>query len=152
LKGLPQVEVQAQSGVVGNLPKADAIYVCAGGSRPSPAWLDALRPGARLLFPLQRGDSLGGMLLLKRPDHDSIWPAKFVSRAQFVECVGLQEVDTGDRLKKKRFRRAVIRCDLSELMATTTIRVGLSEMAGGSRPQRTIPTPGAGGCAGHLGA
>ncbi len=100
LNDLPQVEVQAQSGAVGDLPKADAIYVCAGSSRPSPAWLDALRSGARLLFPLQRGDSVGGMLLLKRPDRGSIWPAKFVSWAQFVGCIGLQEADTGDCLKE----------------------------------------------------
>jgi protein-L-isoaspartate(D-aspartate) O-methyltransferase len=101
LKGLPQVDVQPRSGIADDLPKADAIYVCASTTQPSRAWLDALRPGARLLFPLQPGeDQLGGMLLLKRPDHGPIWPAKFVSRAQFIGCVGLQEADAGDRLKE----------------------------------------------------
>jgi protein-L-isoaspartate(D-aspartate) O-methyltransferase len=100
LKGLPQVDVQARSGVVGDLPKADAIYVCAGCSRPSLAWLDALRPGARLLFPLAPEGEMGGMLLLKRPDHGPVWPAKFVSGAGFVGCVGLQETGANDRLKK----------------------------------------------------
>jgi protein-L-isoaspartate(D-aspartate) O-methyltransferase len=100
LNGLPQVDVQARSGVVGDLPKADAIYVCAASSRPSLAWLDALRPGARLLFPLAPEGEMGGMLLLNRPDHGAIWPAKFVSGAQFVGCVGLQEAEANDRLKK----------------------------------------------------
>src|SRR5262249_43753618 len=90
LKDLPQVDVQPRSGVLHGLPTVDAIYVCAGTSQPSRAWLDALRPGGRLLFPLQPGEGLGGMLHLERPDHGPIWPAKFVSRAQFIGCVGQQ--------------------------------------------------------------
>jgi protein-L-isoaspartate(D-aspartate) O-methyltransferase len=98
LKDLPQVDVQARSGIADNLPKADAIYVCAGITQPSWAWLDAMRPGARLLFPLQPPDGLGGMLLLKRPDHGLCWPAKFVSRARFICCEGQQDADAGRRL------------------------------------------------------
>ena len=41
LKDLPQVDVQSRSGVLDGLPKVDAIYVCAGISHPSRAWLDA---------------------------------------------------------------------------------------------------------------
>jgi hypothetical protein len=48
----PQVEVRARSGVE-DLPSADAIYVNAAASHPLRAWLDALKPGGRLLFPLQ---------------------------------------------------------------------------------------------------
>ena len=47
-----QVEVRMQSGVAPDLPQADLIYVCAGAAQPSRTWLDALRPGGRLLFPL----------------------------------------------------------------------------------------------------
>ena len=43
---------------------------------------------------------MGGMSLLNRPDHGAIWPAKFISGAQFVGCVGLQEAEANDRLKK----------------------------------------------------
>jgi protein-L-isoaspartate(D-aspartate) O-methyltransferase len=100
LKDLPQVDVQPRSGIVDGLPKADAIYVCAGTMQPSRAWLDALHPGARLLFPLQPKEGLGGMLLLRRPNHGPIWPAKFVSRAQFIGLVGQQDAHTGDRLKE----------------------------------------------------
>jgi protein-L-isoaspartate(D-aspartate) O-methyltransferase len=90
-----QVDVEAQSGIAENLPKVDAIYVCAGITQPSWAWLDALRPGARLLFPLQPEGGLGGMLLIQRPDHGASWPAKFVSRAAFIGCVGQQDADAG---------------------------------------------------------
>jgi protein-L-isoaspartate(D-aspartate) O-methyltransferase len=98
LKDLLQVEVHPQSGIADNLPKADAIYVCAGITQPSWAWLDAMRPGGRLLFPLQPERGLGGMLLLKRPDHGPIWPAKFVSRARFICCEGQQDAEAGRRL------------------------------------------------------
>jgi protein-L-isoaspartate(D-aspartate) O-methyltransferase len=96
LKSLPQVDVQPRSGVVDGLPKVDAIYVCASCTRPSPAWLDALHPGGRLLFPLQPENGIGGMLLLTRPDRGPIWSAKFLSPAAFVGCVGLRDPETSD--------------------------------------------------------
>ena len=40
------------------------------------------------------------MLMLRRPDHVSIWPATFVSRAQFIDCVGQQDADASKRLKE----------------------------------------------------
>ena len=48
----PCVSVRAQSATDGTLPACDIIYVSAGATRPLDAWLDALRPGGRLLFPL----------------------------------------------------------------------------------------------------
>ena len=98
LKDMPQVDVQSRSGIADDLPKADAIYVCAGATQPSWAWLDALRPHGHLLFPLAPEGGLGGMLLIERPDHGSQWPAKFVSRAQFIGCDGMQDADAGRRL------------------------------------------------------
>jgi protein-L-isoaspartate(D-aspartate) O-methyltransferase len=93
-----QVEVRMQSGVAPDLPQADLIYVCAGAAQPSRMWLDALRAGGRLLFPLAPKGVFGGMLLITRPDQGSTWPAKFVSRATFIGCVGLQDEETGRRL------------------------------------------------------
>jgi protein-L-isoaspartate(D-aspartate) O-methyltransferase len=38
------------------------------------------------------------MLLIRRPDHGTVWPAKFIGRAQFIGCVGLQDPEMGQRL------------------------------------------------------
>jgi protein-L-isoaspartate(D-aspartate) O-methyltransferase len=99
LKDLPQVNIQPRSGIAEDLPKADAIYVCAGITQPSWTWIDALNPGGRLLFPLQPEVGLGGMLLLKRPKSGLNWPAKFVSRARFVGCEGHQDTHQTERLR-----------------------------------------------------
>jgi protein-L-isoaspartate(D-aspartate) O-methyltransferase len=100
LREVHQAEVRTQSGVASNLPQADLIYVCAGAAQPSRMWLDALRLGGRLLFPLAPQDVFGGMLLITRPAQGSSWPAKFVSRAAFIGCVGLQDEEAGRRLKE----------------------------------------------------
>ena len=69
-----------------------------GAAQPAKEWLDALRPGGRLIFPLAPVGVLGGMLLIKRPDQGAVWPAQFRGRAQFIGCIGLQDEDAGRRL------------------------------------------------------
>ena len=98
LRDAHQVELRTQSGITVDLPPADLIYVCAGAAQPSRTWLDALRPKGRLLFPLAPQGVLGGMLLITRPDQGFAWPAKFVGRAAFIGCVGLQDEEVGRRL------------------------------------------------------
>ncbi len=96
LAAWPWAEVQPRSGAAGDLPKADAIYVNAGITQPSWAWLDALRPDGRLLFPLQPEGGFGGMLLVRKPREGGLrWPAHFVSRAAFIACQGRQVQQTG---------------------------------------------------------
>ncbi|WP_027579852.1 rRNA adenine N-6-methyltransferase family protein [Bradyrhizobium sp. Ai1a-2] len=90
LKDNSQVLVHTGSGIGRELPKANAIYVCAAATAPSWAWIDALLPGGRLMFPLAPEFGLGGMLRVTRPQAGDRWPATFVSRARFVGCTGLQ--------------------------------------------------------------
>lgn len=95
----PWAEVRARSGLAADLPTADVIYVSAGLPGPPRAWLDALNPGGRLLFPLQPEDRFGGMLLVRRPDPASeVWPARFLCRAGFIGCSGIAETDASYRL------------------------------------------------------
>lgn len=91
--------MQARSGIADDLPRVDAIYVNAGVTQPSWTWLDALRPGGRLLFPLQPEGGFGGMLLTRRPHRDgTTWPARFVCRAAFIDCEGPHDEATSRRL------------------------------------------------------
>ncbi|WP_424140517.1 hypothetical protein [Roseomonas chloroacetimidivorans] len=79
--------MHTRSGIGDGLPAADAIYVNAALSAPSWGWLEVLRPGGRLIFPLQAGRGLGGMLLVTKPvSGGTTWPARFVSRAAFIRC------------------------------------------------------------------
>src|SRR5262249_50716463 len=73
-------------------------YVNASITQPSWSWLDALNAGGRLLFPLCAAGGIGGMLRVEKPDHGSAWPARFVSAAAFVPCVGRQDSETGRQL------------------------------------------------------
>ena len=98
LKDLAQVKVHPRTGIADDLPKADAVYVNAGITQPSWAWLDALRPNGRLVFPLHAAGRAGGMLLIKRSDHGASWPARFLSRAAFISCAGPQDDEAGWRL------------------------------------------------------
>ncbi len=98
LAHLPWVEVQARSGIADGLPQVDAAYVSAGITQPSWAWLDALRPGGRLIFPLQPVNAFGGMLLVERPRAGLAWPARFICVAGFIGCQGLQDEETGRRI------------------------------------------------------
>ena len=100
LAGVPEAEVRAGSGAEGGLPKADAIYVSCAATHPARAWLEALNPGGRLLFPLQAEGGSGSMLLVTRPERESrVWPARLIGRVVFIACAGVQDPETGRRLE-----------------------------------------------------
>ena len=84
LKPWDNVEVRLASGVDGELPRCDAIYVNAGATRPVAGWLDALNEGGKLLFPLV-GLEGGGVSLLVTRLQRSI-AAKVIGDCWFVSC------------------------------------------------------------------
>lgn len=95
----PHVSVEAQSATGRTLPPCDIIYVSAGATRPPDPWLDALRPGGRLLFPLTPSAGLGGMLLVTCAT-DAVFEARFVQPAMFIACEGARDSKDGDELGK----------------------------------------------------
>jgi protein-L-isoaspartate(D-aspartate) O-methyltransferase len=97
------VEVRARSGV-DDLPDADAIYVNAAATHPLRAWLEALKPGGRLVFPLQAAGSSGAMLIVTRTEGGEAWPARLLAGVVFIPCDGAQDPEMGRKLDQA-FRR-----------------------------------------------
>lgn len=85
-----QVEVRARSAVEPDLPPSDVIYVNAGATHPPAEWLDALKPGGRLIFPLSGAQGAGLMLLITRV-RDAAYSVRIVSGAAFIPCIGASD-------------------------------------------------------------
>jgi protein-L-isoaspartate(D-aspartate) O-methyltransferase len=90
LRDLSNVEVVAASACEGRLPGADVIYVNAGATHPLGLWLDALKIGGRLIFPMTTNSLFGVMLLVTRRKAES-YAAAVVSGAAFIPCVGARD-------------------------------------------------------------
>lgn len=103
LRSMSNVIIHAESGADGSsLPQCDIIYVNAAATGPIEAWLDALNPGGRLLFPLTPADvngkpGLGAMLLLTQVSPD-LFQARFICSASFVPCIGARDQETAAKL------------------------------------------------------
>lgn len=97
LAGFPNVEVRHASGTSAPLPPCDAIYVSAGATAPIPNWVEALRPGGRLLFPLTPSHGAGCMLLITRGAANT-FTARCTSTVVFTPCIGARDDETARRL------------------------------------------------------
>ena len=89
LKGFAQVQTHARSGAEAPLPECDVLYVSAASAEPLGVWLDALRYGGRLLFPLEP-EGEGGQMLLVTKHAEGCYGARFICGVQFVSCIGAQ--------------------------------------------------------------
>ena len=90
------VQVRVRSALSPPLEPADVIYVCAGLPFVPALWLDALRPGGRLILPLTPGTEWGAMLKVTR--YGRGYAAAFVVPAVFIPCVATAESDAIDAL------------------------------------------------------
>jgi protein-L-isoaspartate(D-aspartate) O-methyltransferase len=99
LADFPWVNVHLQSGAEPPLPECDVLYVNAGATHPLAVWLDALRPGGRLAFPLIPAEGFGAMLLITR-QQDNSYAARFLLQVQFVPCIGARDEPTARKLTK----------------------------------------------------
>ncbi len=99
LAGLRNVVVETRSGVARALPGADILYVNAAAVEPHRGWLDALRPGGRLMFPLQAPSRAGAMLMITRPQSGDIWLAKMFGPVWFVQIEGAANAAATRRLE-----------------------------------------------------
>lgn len=106
LAGLPQAEVHATSGAAAPLPAADVIYVSAGATHPLPVWLDALRIGGRLMFPLTPDAGTGCMLLLTRRT-PTAYAARALMRVAFIACIGARDDEAARTLRHAMATRPI---------------------------------------------
>lgn len=91
------ITVHHRSGAEGEFPTCDIVYVSAGATAPLAVWLDSLRTGGRLLFPLTPAQGGGGMLLVTRTA-TSRFASQFVCGAMFIPCVGARDDETAQKL------------------------------------------------------
>lgn len=99
LRARANVSVCARSGAKPPLPSSDIIYVSAGSTAPLRVWLDALRPGGRLVLPLTPGSGRGAMLRITKKQTGLA--ADFLCDAYFIACAGAQAAE-----EKKGLARA----------------------------------------------
>lgn len=92
------VSVACGNAVEHAVPPADLIYVSAGCTRPVERWVDALRPGGRLLFPLTPGWDTGGFLRVEKLYGGLA--AKFICRCSFIPCIGASDDERANDLRK----------------------------------------------------
>jgi protein-L-isoaspartate(D-aspartate) O-methyltransferase len=86
------VTVVAADAVKAELTEADVIYVNAGVTAPPAAWLQALLPGGRLIFPWRPSESFGmAILITRRPGGFEV---KSGGLASFTPCIGASEIET----------------------------------------------------------
>jgi protein-L-isoaspartate(D-aspartate) O-methyltransferase len=107
LADLSNTTIHHRSGSEGALPECDVLYVSAGATAPMDVWLDALRSGGRLLFPLTPAQGAGGLLLVTRTA-EGRFPARFVGRALFIPCSGARDDETARKLTEA-FKRDDLR-------------------------------------------
>ncbi len=87
------VSVTGRDGVREPLPQADVIYVNAGVVAPPAAWLAALRPGGRLIFPWRPAEMIGlATLITHMQGGFAVTP---VMPSWFIPCVGASEAVPG---------------------------------------------------------
>ena len=91
-----QVMVSNADGASMVFEPADLIIASAGATHPLPSWLDALKPGGRLMFPMT-ATWRGGMLLVTREAEDS-FSARFLRQVGFIDFSGARDSDIGHRL------------------------------------------------------
>ena len=100
LAGFSNVEVIHGDGATMPLDPADVIYVNAGASRPADIWLDALKPGGRMVLPLtvnfltKQGHLMtyGAIFLITRhPNDPHHFAARGISGVHIYPCVGVRD-------------------------------------------------------------
>jgi protein-L-isoaspartate(D-aspartate) O-methyltransferase len=86
LEAYDNVTVVQGDAVTSDLPPSDIIYVNAGVVAPPVAWLRALKPGGRMIFPWRPSQSVGLAVVVTRTEQG--FACDPFMRSWFIPCVG----------------------------------------------------------------
>ncbi|MDL2405084.1 SAM-dependent methyltransferase [Rhizobium calliandrae] len=75
------------------LPPSDLIYVNAGVVAPPAHWLEALRPGGRMIFPWRPSEDVAFAMLITRGQ--TAFSAQPLMPAWFIPCIGASDPQQG---------------------------------------------------------
>lgn len=86
LAGRPNVEVHEGSGAAGPFAQVDVIYVNAAADAPERAWIEALAPGGRLIFPwcYGGGGEVATLIARSQDAHPPRFAALALGGVQFI--------------------------------------------------------------------
>ncbi len=140
LEPWPQVTVIHADGARGPFDPADVIVVSAGATHPLPAWLAALKPEGKLLFPLTSTRGPGTMAYLTRKSAD-LFAATLSGTVFFVDFEGARDpVDQRRTCPEHSIAITAPACALFVAMLTKkTNPAGCTATAGASRAARRRP-------------
>ena len=118
LEPWPQVTVLHADGAHGPFDPVDVIVVSAGATHPLPAWLAALKPQGKLLFPLTATRGAGTMASLTRKSAN-LYAATLTGSVFFVDFEGARDPAVIDDLAQALNRDngssvRSLRCDAHE--------------------------------------
>ncbi len=106
LRTTSSVEVVAGSATEADLGACDVVFVSAGATHPSAAWLDALKVGGRIVLPLTPNRGLGCMLLVTKRSPTAYSAAAFW-RVAFTPCIGARDEKTSKSLSSALERQSL---------------------------------------------
>ncbi len=89
LKPFDNVSVIPGDATTAQIPPSDVIYVNSGVIRPPVSWLEALKPGGRLIFPWAPAPDIGVALIVTRRARR--FEVKPLMNAWFIPCIGASD-------------------------------------------------------------
>ncbi|WP_027168180.1 methyltransferase domain-containing protein [Mesorhizobium sp. WSM3224] len=90
------VELIGGDAVANPPPSSDVIYVNAGVVAPPAAWLQALKPGGRMIFPWRPSETVGLAVLVTRAENG--FACRPFMGSWFIPCVGASIAEPGAKI------------------------------------------------------
>ncbi len=140
LSAYDNVTVVHGDAVTHDLPPSDIIYVNAGVVAPPAAWLRALKPGGRMIFPWRPSKSVGVAVMVTRTDKG--FACDPFMRSWFIPCVGASVANSAAKIpdgqKAASSRSIWLMADRAPDRTATAIigDVWFSSQAPGGGPKR----------------